>query len=43
MDNKIDMQCWVEEYVRNYKKDSGGKYPIYIDEKGKKHEEVAIL
>jgi hypothetical protein len=41
---KFNFQYWVRKYAEDYHKDTGGKYPLYVDARGvKKTREVAIF
>ena len=36
---KFDFHYWMKKYEDDYSKDTGGKYPVFVDEKGVEHEE----
>lgn len=38
---KFEFHYWMKKYEKDYPKDTGGKYPIFVDERGVEHEETS--
>lgn len=36
---RFGLHYWMKKYEQDYSKDTGGKYPIFVDENGVEHEE----